>query len=188
MTLALLAYLLGSFPSGVIFARLFNRVDVRAVGSGHTGMLNTYRAAGFVPAVLTLLADGLKGLLAVLIAGQWPGGWAVPLAATLAVIGHCYPVWTGLRGGMGLATSGGVILWLQPAALVVLIVGWFPLKRLMRDSTYASLAVAALLPLLLAALQTEPTTEAAGLGIAGVLIWRHAQALYQARHALRSVE
>jgi acyl phosphate:glycerol-3-phosphate acyltransferase len=183
------AYLLGSIPFGVIASRAFHQADVRAVGSGHTGMLNTYRAAGLIPAVLTLLGDGAKGLLAVLVARAWLGeSWAIPLAASLVVIGHCFPLYTRLHGGMGLATGGGVLLWLQPLVLVGLIVAWFPLKWLLRESLYASLAVAVLLPLALLVVRADEFTVAAGIGVGAVLFLRHLQVLLEQHASLHPAE
>ena len=174
----IVSYLLGSIPSGVIAARAFRRTDVRTTGSGHTGAINTFRAAGFVAAALTLLADGAKGVLAVSAARLWgDDGWGIGLAATLVVIGHCYPVFARFRGGMGLTTAGGVFFALQPLAVVVLILAWFPLRWLLRDSMYASLAVALLLPLLLLFLRAEPYVQLSGVGVGAVLFWRHLQVL-----------
>jgi acyl phosphate:glycerol-3-phosphate acyltransferase len=179
---ALVAYLLGSIPSGVIAARAWGRTDVRTQGSGHTGALNTYRAAGLAPALLTLLADGAKGVLAVSFARWWLGeDWAVPLAATLAVLGHCYPIFIRGRGGMGLTTAGGALIALEPLATILLIVAWFPLKRLLRESTYASIGVALALPALLLLLRADEFTVAAGIGIGAVLIGRHLQVILEAR-------
>jgi acyl-phosphate glycerol 3-phosphate acyltransferase len=208
---AFFAYLLGSIPSGVIAARAFARVDVRATGSGHTGAINTFRSAGFAAAALTLLADGAKGVLAISAERQWAGnGWGIPIAATLVVIGHCYPLYTRFRGGMGLTTAGGVFLVLQPLLLAALIAIWFPVKWLWglsvrpqsrpptriaisalapqgkRDeSPYASLVVALLLPVLLFFARAEPSLQAAGVGVAAVLLWRHLQVLVWRRHIVR---
>jgi glycerol-3-phosphate acyltransferase PlsY len=200
----IVSYLLGSIPSGVIAARAFRQADVRTMGSGHTGAINTYRAAGFAPAALTFLADGAKGVLAISAARQWLGeGWAIPLAATLAVIGHCYPVFARLRGGMGLTTAGGVFLVLQPLVLVTLIIGWFPIRWLLRESlrhhtgaqapqgqgdesSYASLGVALLLPVLLLFVRVEPFIQTAGVGVGAVLFWRHLQVLVWRRRAIGS--
>ncbi len=187
-TIGAIAYLLGSIPSGVVAARAFRQVDVRTIGSGHTGAINTFRAAGFWPAALALLADGAKGVLAVGAARQWAGGgYVIALAATLVVVGHCYPLFTRFHGGMGLSTSGGVFLALQPLALVALIITWFPLRRLLRESAYASLAVALLLPILLLFLRAEPSTLAAGVGVGAILFWRHLQVLMQGQRMINSL-
>jgi acyl-phosphate glycerol 3-phosphate acyltransferase len=226
---AIVSYLLGSIPSGVISARAFRRADVRITGSGHTGAINTYRAAGFAPAALTFLADGAKGILAISAARQWAGdGWAVALAATLVVAGHCYPIYTRFRGGMGLTTAGGILLFLHPLTLAVLILAWFPIKWLFSESlrplngtrprkapshrdpapteppfgarsavmpqgqgvasSYASLAVALLLPVLLLFAHAELFTLAAGVGVGVVLSWRQLQVLAWRRRAIRLAE
>jgi glycerol-3-phosphate acyltransferase PlsY len=185
-SMALVAYLLGSIPSGVIAARAFRKVDVRVVGSGHTGAINTFRAAGLAPAALTLLADGAKGVLAIGAARHWAASeYAVAFAATFVVVGHCYPLFTRFRGGMGLTTAGGVFLVLQPLALAALIIVWFPLKWLMRESLYASLAVALLLPGLLLLLRAEPSTLAAGVGVGAILFFRHLQVAFERQRAIR---
>lgn len=195
---AVFSYLLGSIPSGVIAARAFGRGDVRTNGSGHTGAINTFRVAGLAPASLTLLADGAKGVLAITAARLWEAnGWATAIAATLVVIGHCYPLFGRFRGGMGLATGGGVMLVLQPVALVITILAWFLIRWQWRStlpllsgdqsrregqvSTYASLAAALLLPVILLWGQVSPNVLAAGVGVAGVVFLRHFQVLMVSR-------
>lgn len=212
--LAALSYLLGSIPSGVISARAFRGADVRKTGSGHTGAVNTYRAAGLAPAALTFLADGAKGVIAISAGRYWGGeGWAMPLAATLVVIGHCYPISLRFHGGMGLTSAGGVFLVLNPAALITLIIAWFPIRWALRTqlrgpsptslpfhgdvvqaaasapmphpdaSPYASLAVALLLPFLLLLFTSDPYVRLSGIGVGAVLLWRHAQVLMRSKLA-----
>lgn len=145
-------------------------------GSGHTGAINTFRAAGLAPAILTLLADGAKGVLAISSAQLWVGeGWGIPLAATMAVIGHCYPFYLRFRGGMGLTTAGGVFFVLEPIALAILICSWFPFKFITRQSSFASVAVALLLPLLLIFIRADYFVQMAGVGVGAVLSWRQLQ-------------
>src|SRR5688500_1896987 len=96
-----LAYLVGSIP----FAYLLSRrrgIDLRQVGSGNVGAANVLRTSGVSPAVLAMALDGLKGVVAVLVAQRITSGPAAPMAAGLAsVIGHIYPVWLRVRGGKG---------------------------------------------------------------------------------------
>src|SRR5512143_139942 len=107
---AAIAYLLGSIPMGVLLARLFGWDDPRTHGSQHTGAMNVSRRAGKAALVIVLLADFLKGVAAVLIAPLvWGSPAAVPLAGVAAVTGHCWPVWLGFKGGMGLATGMGAV-------------------------------------------------------------------------------
>jgi glycerol-3-phosphate acyltransferase PlsY len=203
-TVGLVSYVLGSIPSGVIAARAFRRVDVRTSGSGHTGAINTYRAAGIAPAVLTFLADGGKGIIAITAARRWMGGeWVIPIAATLVVIGHCYPIFARFRGGMGLTTAGGVFLVMQPLLLAALILAWFPIRYVLREllrpvcgeaapqwqrnsSLLASLAVALVLPVALLVTSGEEFVRIAGIGVGAVLFLRHLQVLYLNRLPVRS--
>lgn len=110
LIVALIAYLLGSIPMGVLLARVFGWDDPRSHGSQHTGAMNVSRRAGKVALVIVLVADFLKGLAAALIAPLiWGSPAAIPLAGVAAVAGHCWPVWLNFKGGMGLATGMGVV-------------------------------------------------------------------------------
>jgi glycerol-3-phosphate acyltransferase PlsY len=115
-----LAYLLGSIPFAYLAGRLWKKVDIRKVGGGNPGTLNTMREIGPLPGILVLLADMGKGALAVLIA-QWLGlhlYWAFA-AGFLAVVGHNWPVWLKFRGGQGLATTMGVLLVFSPIPFAI---------------------------------------------------------------------
>jgi glycerol-3-phosphate acyltransferase PlsY len=116
------AYLLGSIPFGYLIVRLTQGADVRESGSGGTGATNVSRRAGKLAGVVTLLLDALKGALAVLLArwlltDDFGINWWVAAAAIIVVLGHCFPVWLGFRGGKGVATGVGVFLSLYPLAV-----------------------------------------------------------------------
>lgn len=129
---ALIGYLIGSIPTGVMIGRLFTRSDIRTVGSGKTGMTNVMRAAGKKAAALALLLDMTKGALAVIFAGLifhnealFPGAsvWVVDgariLAALMAIVGHSWSVFLKFQGGRGVATFIGALVALYwPAAIV----------------------------------------------------------------------
>lgn len=115
---ALAGYLIGSFPSGVVYVRLFTGKDVRQFGSGRTGGTNAMRAAGFWAGFLTAMSDIFKGTLAVLLAG-WllpaeAREWGMVLAGLASIAGHNYPVWLGFKGGAGGATCAGAAIALWP--------------------------------------------------------------------------
>jgi len=96
----IIAYLLGSIPFGVIFGHLFKGTDARSGGSKHMGALNTWRMVGFLPAVLVGFGDMGKALVAIKTAQALdPPGWAMPVAGAMAVVGHCWPIYVGFRGG-----------------------------------------------------------------------------------------
>ncbi len=124
LTIGILAvvigYLLGSIPFAYIAARLVKGVDIRQVGGGNVGALNTMREIGTVAGLAVLFADMGKGLLAVLVA-QWLGVSLVFvfIAGFAAVVGHNWPAFLGFKGGMGGATILGVLLALTPGAFAV---------------------------------------------------------------------
>jgi acyl phosphate:glycerol-3-phosphate acyltransferase len=116
-----IAYLLGSIPTGYLVTRALTGTDVRAQGSGATGATNVRRLLGTRWGIAIAVFDLLKGGAAVLLARQLSDGAAWPaLAGVVAVVGHCWPVWLGFKGGKGVATAGGAAIALSPWALVLL--------------------------------------------------------------------
>ena len=140
-----LAYLLGSVPFAVLVTRWRAGVDVRQVGSGHAGATNTMRAAGWGAGILVLLLDAAKGALAVAIPRHVGApGWVMAFAAAGVVIGHCWPVFAGLRGGMGMASGAAALLVIWPFGLVLALGLGAGLQLLLRHSARAN-ALAGLL-------------------------------------------
>lgn len=134
LALTVAAYLLGSIPFGVLLGYLALRRDIRAGGSGHSGGTNAIRQAGWRVGLPVIALDVAKGALAVWLALSFGDEvWAPTLAAGAVVAGHCWPVFAGFRGGMGLATAGGVMAAAYPlgfaAALGVLIALAFMLRH-----------------------------------------------------------
>src|SRR5215831_16628502 len=105
---AVIGYLLGSIPWGLVLSRLAGHGDIRRIGSGNIGATNVLRSGSKGLAALTLLLDMAKGMLAVLIGQRW-GEAAALAAAVAAVIGHMFPLWLRFRGGKGVATALGVV-------------------------------------------------------------------------------
>ncbi|HUQ31391.1 MAG TPA: glycerol-3-phosphate 1-O-acyltransferase PlsY [Pyrinomonadaceae bacterium] len=146
------AYLLGSIPFGYLIVRAKEGADVRASGSGGTGATNVSRRAGKLAGVVTLLMDAMKGALAVLLA-RWLSSedfginWWVAGASILAVIGHCFPVWLGGRGGKGVATGVGVFLSLYPIGVACAAVIFILTVALTRYVSLGSILAAAAFPL-----------------------------------------
>ncbi len=118
----LASYLVGAIPTGYILFRIKERRDVRTFGSGSTGATNIFRLAGLAYALPVVVFDVLKGFVPAFLALRFFGDIRMSLAAgALAVIGHCYPVYIGFRGGKGVATSMGAFLCFSwPGALVSL--------------------------------------------------------------------
>jgi acyl phosphate:glycerol-3-phosphate acyltransferase len=107
----ILGYISGSLPFSIWITRYAKNVDVRDAGSGHATTTNTIRQAGFGWGALVLVLDIAKGFLPTYLAIKYTGSpWLIALTAALAVAGHCWPIFAGFRGGMGLATFGGALL------------------------------------------------------------------------------
>ena len=151
---ALLSYLLGSIPFGLILARLGGAGDIRLIGSGNIGATNVLRTGRRGLAAATLLLDGLKGVTAVLLcrlAGLPLAPEAAAVAAVCVVLGHCFPVWLRFRGGKGVATGLGAVLALHWLAGTICCLVWLLVARVSRISSAGALAAFALpAPLLLA--------------------------------------
>lgn len=120
-----LAYLLGSIPSGLIIGKVFYKTDIREHGSGNLGGTNTFRTLGVKAGLAVTLADILKGTLAAALPYLLSVELHPLLAGIFAVIGHTYPIFAGFRGGKAVATSGGVILCYEPLLFVTLIIAFF---------------------------------------------------------------
>jgi glycerol-3-phosphate acyltransferase PlsY len=141
------AFLLGSFPSGVVLTRLLTGRDVRGLGSGNIGAANAVRVGGFKVGAAVALADILKGVVAVLL-GRWVGlgSSQVALVAFAAVLGHDFSLFLRFKGGKGVATTLGVALVLAPLATTLAMITWLVVLLPWRISSLASLLALALLP------------------------------------------
>jgi acyl phosphate:glycerol-3-phosphate acyltransferase len=170
------SYLLGSIPFGVLFTRLFGGGDVRRVGSGNIGATNVARAAGPVAAILTLLCDFAKGAVPVWLAGRISSENAtwMMIAALAALLGHCFPIWLGFRGGKGVATAAGAFLVLCPPALLGSVMLFLIVLFFWRYVSLASISAAAAMPLLIYLLwaphHAPPLVVTFGALTAGVII------------------
>jgi glycerol-3-phosphate acyltransferase PlsY len=145
-------YLLGSIPSGIIFTRLAGTQDIRAIGSGNIGATNVLRTGRKGLAAATLIADVLKGTIAVLIMFAWWGRDHAMLAGVGAFIGHLFPVWLKFKGGKGVATFLGVLVgvaWIAAdwLAMLVFAVIWLAVAAATRYSSLASLLACAATPI-----------------------------------------
>jgi glycerol-3-phosphate acyltransferase PlsY len=145
------AYLLGSIPFGLLLGKLFGAADVRKAGSGNIGATNVARVAGPLAGILTLLLDAAKGALAVLLAARLTNDGALwmMIAGLCALVGHCFPIWLGFRGGKGVATAAGIFLVLCPPAFLGAVILFFLVVLYWRFVSLASISAAAAMPLLI---------------------------------------
>ncbi len=173
LVVLLVAYLLGSIPTGVVIARVVG-VDPRHAGSGNIGATNVARTAGRWPGVLTLLGDALKGALSVWIAQAVATTPWLPAAAALAAIGgHLFSCFLRFRGGKGVATTLGTFLVLTPLAATICVVVFATTARAFRYVSLASMVAVTALPLMTLACRADIDIDLAALITAGAIVLRH---------------
>ena len=166
-----LGYLLGSIPFGVILTRLGGAGDLRRVGSGNIGATNVLRTGRRGLAAATLLLDLAKGAAAVWIVAFWSPDDAA-LAAAGALLGHCYPVWLGFRGGKGVATLMGIVLALYWPLGLIYAALWIGLLAATRISSLAGMVAAASTPVAAAAFGRFDLVLLL-LALALIVLWKH---------------
>lgn len=136
---AIIAYLLGSIPFGLLLAKAAGLGDIRQIGSGNIGATNVMRTGSKGLGLLTLLLDGGKGFFAVWLAGHFYGGDVQPVAGLFAVVGHVFPVWLSFKGGKGVATAIGVLLGLNWLLGAIVCGAWLLVFLATRFSSLSSL-------------------------------------------------
>lgn len=171
----IIAYLIGSLETSVLLSKFFKFPDPRSQGSRSAGATNVLRTAGKNQALLTLIGDVLKGVVAVLIARLFHAEpFFLALAALAAVIGHIFPCFFQFKGGKGVATAFGGILMLAPFIALLLAVLWLVVVFATRFVSLASLISAAAAPILVLIFSSLRMAYFLPLLImAGLIIWKH---------------
>lgn len=172
----IIAYLIGSISTSTIIVKLVSGSDIRSQGSGNAGATNTLRMLGTAWGITVLLIDGLKGMVALWVIYAMTGGNAVALTlgAMAVVAGHNWPVFFGFKGGKGVATSIGVLLWLAPLMTIIAAVICLVVIALTRYVSLGSIILAILIPILLGVF--APSHDAAlftSIVLAVLSIYRH---------------
>ncbi|MCW5558511.1 MAG: glycerol-3-phosphate 1-O-acyltransferase PlsY [Verrucomicrobiae bacterium] len=196
MLAAVMGYLLGSVPFGLLLTRFAGLGDIRSIGSGNIGATNVLRVLGKPAGIFVLIADALKGALAVLLSprlfhptGPF-SGWVsaeeaqlyLPLVAGIgAILGHTYTFWLGFRGGKGVATSAGVLGALVPVAFLITLATWILVIAVSRFVSLGSVVAAAILPLATAFTGNHWPRIALTAVIGLLVIWRHRANLQRLR-------
>jgi glycerol-3-phosphate acyltransferase PlsY len=181
---ALAAYVIGSIPVGFLIARAFGIGDVRRHGSGTIGATNVLRTAGKLPAILTLAGDVVKGALAVVAGGAVAAGdpAGAAIAAVAAVVGNCWSVFLGFRGGKGVATGLGAFLRLVPWAIVPALVVFLAVTLTTRYVSLGSLLSAIGVPLAALAIGYPGVSVIAAAVAVAIIVWRHRENIDRLRH------
>lgn len=167
-------YLLGSFPCGLLIGWLVKGVDIRRVGSGNIGATNVSRVTGFAPAVIAGVLDAFKGLLAAFLATHFishPGWWVLAMIAV--VVGHDWSIFLGFKGGKGVATTLGSLLFVSWPSALLCLASWIVIAGVSRYASLGSLIGALLMPIFLLLFGHPFYQVGWGIFAAGLVFWRH---------------
>jgi glycerol-3-phosphate acyltransferase PlsY len=138
LIVGLYSYLAGSIPFGLILAKIFLKQDIRQSGSGNIGATNVLRTGGKLLGLLTLILDGLKGYIAVLVTMKYYQDY-IFLSALLSFLGHLFPIWLKFKGGKGVATYLGILFAFNILLPLVFIVSWLVIVFISKFASLASL-------------------------------------------------
>ena len=171
----LIGYLLGSISTGVLLSKAFSQTDIRTQGSGNAGTTNMLRVLGRKAAFYTFIGDMLKGVIAVFI-GKWLIGGELGglLGVVGAVLGHYYPLYFGFKGGKGIATSFGSLLFVFPVHALLAFTVFLILVAVTHYVSVGSVAAAIVLPLLVLITRFgDPKLWIITACIGASVVWRH---------------
>jgi glycerol-3-phosphate acyltransferase PlsY len=180
--LVVLAYLIGSISSAVLVSKRFYGIDIREHGSGNAGATNTFRILGKNAGIIVMVADMLKGFLAVKLSlvssYTWTSEPFVNLQVMLgiaAVLGHIFPIFAGFRGGKGIATLFGMILGIQPLVAVSLVGVFMLMLMATRYVSLSSISASIAFPLLILFIFREPelSYKIFAIGTAALVVLTH---------------
>jgi glycerol-3-phosphate acyltransferase PlsY len=181
---ALIAYLLGSIPTGFLVAKA-RGFDIRTVGSGNIGATNVFRILGKPAGIFVLLTDAAKGWLAVFVVAKLMSAWFYPAAGSTArewfaicagvaaILGHNYTCWLYFKGGKGIATSAGVLGALVPGPFLIILSVWIIIFALTRYVSLASISAAFTLPFAAWAVGDSLTIIFVAAALTALAIYKH---------------
>ncbi len=172
---ALLSYLLGAFPTGYLLFKWTSRNDIRRFGSGATGATNVLRLKGWRAAVPVALIDVAKGVVPALAAFRLADGDSgfAALCGSLAVLGHCYPIYIGFRGGKGVATAAGAMFALAPGPAALCLGVFILVVAATRYVSLGSMVAAILFPVFGFLLNHPRPLLLGSLPLVAVILIRH---------------
>jgi acyl phosphate:glycerol-3-phosphate acyltransferase len=188
---AIAAYLIGSIPFAIVVSKMFGLEDPRTYGSKNPGATNVLRTGSKKAAILTLLGDAAKGWVVVFPIQMFGAdygfsGATVALVALAAFFGHLWPIYTGFKGGKGVATAFGVLLGLSPWLGIAVLATWLVVAYAFRYSSLAAITAALFAPLFCILLFSMDVRVLAVLVISALLVMRHGQNIANLAHGKES--
>ena len=183
LSVFLFGYFMGSIPFGLLLSKLFGLGDIRKIGSGNIGATNVLRTGNKKIAFLTLILDGTKGALAIYVVSVSQSFVEFNLAnninhfqslvAVSAVIGHCFPIWLNFKGGKGVATGFGTIIFLNMYVGVIALLIWVSIAKLFRISSLSALISYLFIPILMFFFTSEKSFFIASVLISLICYLQH---------------
>jgi len=180
--IAMLGYVLGSIPTGLVLTKLFTKIDPRTMGSKNIGATNIFRTAGKTLGILTLIGDILKGIIPIGIAIHWglSNEWGLSKDFWIAIsglapfVGHIFSIFLGFKGGKGVATAVGVFLMISPIAVLIEIIIFLGVVWKWRFVSLGSLSCALIMPFLIAFFRSDSQAYfMLSVIITALIIYRH---------------
>ena len=172
------AYLIGSIPSGIIWAKFFKLGSLKNIGSGNIGATNVLRTGNKIAAFLTLICDAGKGFVAVFLAEIFTQELTVQAVCLFVFIGHCFPIWLKFKGGKGVATYIGIVSSINLLFGFITCMIWLLTATMLRMSSLSALISAVFGPILVYFI-----LDSSYLGISIVLtfliFWTHKTNIYR---------
>ena len=179
----LFGYFMGSIPFGLLLTKISGLGDIRNIGSGNIGATNVLRTGNKKIALLTLILDGSKGALAIYIVDIYTSSIELDFSnnidffqsvvAVSAVIGHCFPIWLNFKGGKGVATGFGTIIFLNISVGVIALLIWVLIAKLFKISSLSALISYFFIPILMFFFASENTFLVASLLISLICFLKH---------------
>ena len=180
---SMFGYFVGSIPFGLLLTKISGLGDIRNIGSGNIGATNVLRTGNKKIALLTLILDGTKGGLAIYVVSISPSfiefhftiniNFFQSLVAVSAVIGHCFPIWLNFKGGKGVATGFGTIIFLNMYVGVIALLIWVSIAKLFRISSLSALISYLFIPILMFFFTSEKSFFIASILISLICYLQH---------------
>jgi len=171
--LILVGYLFGTIPCSYLVGKFMGNIDVRKHGSGNAGATNVLRTVGKKAALFALIGDVLKGVVPAIIGNIILGMDGAVLCAIFAVIGHCYPITLGFKGGKGVATAGGMIIGTNPIVALILFTYMFIVIRVTKFVSLASITAAIIYPIIFWFLYDSMIVRVGSIFLGILIVYKH---------------
>ena len=172
------AYLIGSIPSGIIWAKFFKLGSLKNIGSGNIGATNVLRTGNRIAAFLTLLCDAGKGFVAVFLAEIFTQELTVQAVCLFVFIGHCFPIWLKFKGGKGVATYIGIVSSINLLFGLITCMIWLLSATMSRMSSLSALISATFGPILIY-FMLEPSYLGISIALTFLIFWTHKTNIYR---------